>query len=202
MSIFPETNETLIAQVKDLGDGASWSEFVGIYSPTIMQMARRRGMQEADALDVIQQVFVAIAKSIKGWVPMQGGPPFRAWLAAIARNTITNALARQPQDRAAGGSSVIERLHSLPNPHAMEATLAELSRETQHQAVLWAVEQIRHEFSDEVWQSFWRTAIEGQAVAEVSAFLNRSSGSIYVARYRVISRLKEKVQEVSQAWEG
>lgn len=198
MNLFPETNETLIARVKDLSDGASWAEFVGIYQPVVFRMARRRGMQEADALDVIQQVFVSVAKSIDDWSPIASGPPFRAWLATIARNAITNALGRRPQDLAVGGSSVFQQLQALPNA---EATRSELLRETQLQIVLWAAEQIRHEFSDEVWASFQLTAIEGQSVTEVARSLNRSPGAIYVARYRMIARLKEKVQEVSYSWE-
>ncbi|MEZ6092306.1 MAG: sigma-70 family RNA polymerase sigma factor [Pirellulaceae bacterium] len=197
--MFPETSESLIAQVKDLGDGASWTEFVGIYQPVILRMARRRGLQQADALDVVQQVFVSVAKSIEDWSPVAGGPPFRAWLATIARNAITNALTRQPHDRAVGGSSVIDQLHALPSA---EATRSELLREARHQIVLWVAEHIRHEFSDEVWLSFQRTAIGGESVAEVARSLNRSTGAIYVARYRVIARLKEKVQEVSHTWES
>jgi len=199
MTMFPETSESLIAQVKDLGDGASWTEFVGIYQPVILRMARRRGLQQADGLDVVQQVFVSVAKSIEDWSPVAGGPPFRAWLATIARNAITNALTRRPHDRAVGGSSVVDQLHALPS---VEATRSELLREAQLQIVLWVAEHIRHEFSDEVWLSFQRTAIGGESVAEVARSLNRSTGAIYVARYRVIARLKEKVQEVSHTWEN
>ncbi len=202
MSMFPETNETLIARVKDLSDGASWSEFVAIYQPVILRMAKRRGMQEADALDAIQLVFVSVAKSIEGWSPISNGPPFRAWLATIARNAITNALARRPVDVALGGTSVVGRLNSVPEHVAATATESEIRREARQQAVLWAAEQIRHEFSDDVWQCFWKTAIQGQPVAHVAKSHNRSTGSIYVARYRVVARLKEKVQEFSQAWEG
>lgn len=201
MSLFPETNEILIARVKDLGDGAAWSEFVGIYQPSIMRMVRRRGLQEADALDVIQQVFVSVAKSIESWSPVSGGPPFRAWLATIARNAITNALARKPIDGAQGGSSFVNQLQSIPAASSLAATRSELMRETKHQAVLWAAEQIQGEFSSDVWQCFWMTAIEGKSVAEVASMLNRSTGSIYVARYRVVARLKVKVHDLSLAWD-
>lgn len=202
MTLFPDTNETLIARVKDLADSASWTEFVGIYQPVILRMAKRRGMQDADALDVVQQVFVSVAKSIEAWEPINGGPPFRAWLAKIARNAITNGLSRRPTDTAAGGSSVIERLQLVPQQASLDAMRSELDRETQQQAIRWAAEQIRNEFSDDVWLSFWRTAIEGETIATVAASLNRTEGSIYVARYRVITRIKQKVQELSHSWEN
>lgn len=198
MSLFPDTNETLIARVKNLGDGISWSEFERIYRPVILRMAKKRGMQDADALDVIQQVFVSVAKSIESWTPIASGPPFRAWLSTIARNAITNALARRPSDLATGGTSVANHLQLLPDKCTLGETQCELVRETRHQAVLWAAEQIRHEYSDDVWDCFWRTAIEGESVSDVAASFKRSAGSIYVARYRVIARLKEKVQELSE----
>ncbi len=201
MSLFPETNAALIAKVKDLGDGHSWTEFLGIYEPAIAQMARRRGMQDADVSDVVQQVLTSVARSIEDWMPRDGGPPFRAWIAAIARNAISNALARKPIDAATGGTSAFARLHSLPAQASLDATRAELDGEARKHAVLWAAEQIRHEYSPEVWQCFALTALHGRSVSDVAAELNRSSGSIYVARYRIIARLKEKVQELSQAWD-
>ncbi|XZE22031.1 RNA polymerase sigma factor [Pirellulaceae bacterium SH449] len=201
MTNFPETSETLIARVKNLGDVDSWSEFVGIYQPTILRMAKRRGLQDADALDVAQQILISVSHSISSWSPDLDAPPFRAWLVTIARNAITNALSRKPIDSAWGGSSVISQLNSLPEPSSIEETRAELSRETRNQTVLWAANQIRNEYSPSVWQAFWLTAIEGQPIAEVAKVLNCSTGSIYVARYRVVARLKEKVHELTQDWE-
>ena len=89
MHEFPDTSHSLISRVKDLGDGAAWTEFLGIYQPVVFRMARRRGLQDADAQDVMQQVFLSIARSIEGWTPGDLQPPFRAWLTTIARNAIT-----------------------------------------------------------------------------------------------------------------
>ena len=110
MPDFPETNPSLIARVKDLGDGVAWTEFLGIYQPVVFRMARRRGLQDADAQDVMQQVFLSISKSIDGWTPRASQPPFRAWLTTIARNAITKALTRRPRDAATGSSSIAELL--------------------------------------------------------------------------------------------
>ena len=49
MSAFPETNYTLIDRVKDIGDGASWIEFLGIYQPVVYRMARPRAREEGRA---------------------------------------------------------------------------------------------------------------------------------------------------------
>ena len=198
MPEFPETSHSLIARVKDLGDGAAWDEFLGIYQPVIFRMARRRGLQDADARDVIQQVFLSISMSIEGWTPGDLQPPFRAWLTTIARNAITKALTRRPRDAATGSTSMVELLDAQPDP---QATTAEILAEARKELIRWATEQIRSEFSEATWNVFWRTAIEGVPIADVAKSTGRSAGAVYVARYRVIARLKEKVLEVSQLWD-
>jgi RNA polymerase sigma-70 factor (ECF subfamily) len=198
MPEFPETSHSLIARVKDLRNGAAWTEFLGIYQPVIFRMARRRGLQDADAHDVIQQVFLSISKSIEGWTPGDLQPPFRAWLTTIARNAITKALTRRPRDVATGSTSMVELLDAQPDS---QETTAEILAEARKELIRWATEQIRSEFSEATWNTFWRTAIEGVPITEVAKSTGRSAGSVYVARYRIIARLKEKVLEVSQLWD-
>ena len=198
MPEFPETNHSLIARVKNLADGASWVEFLEIYQPVVFRMARRRGLQDADAQDVIQQVFLSISRSIDGWTAGDDKPPFRAWLATIARNAITKSLTRRPRDVATGSTSMMEVLDAQLDP---EATTAEIQAEARREIVRWAAEQIRDEFSAGIWTAFWQTAIEGIPIADVARATGRSPGSIYVARYRVAARLKEQILEVSQHWD-
>lgn len=198
MPDFPETSYSLIERVHDLADDTSWVEFLGIYQPVVYRMARRRGLQDADAQDVIQQVFASIAKSIDGWKAGPDRPPFRAWLTTVSRNAITNALARKPRDRGAGSTSVVNQLHAQSTP---EDTTTEIIKETRRQMVHWASEQIRSEFTEQTWEIFWKTSIEGVAVAEVASSTGRSVGAVYVTRHRVLARLKEKVAEMSQHWD-
>jgi RNA polymerase sigma-70 factor (ECF subfamily) len=195
---FPETNHSLIARVKDLGDGASWLEFLGIYQPVVYRMARRRQLQDADAQDVMQQVFLSISMSIENWEPGEGRPSFRAWLTTIARNAITKALSRRPRDRATGTTSAAD---ILENQRAAEATASEILAEARREIIRWATEQIHSEFSEDIWQLFQQTAIDGVPIADVANSTGRSAGSIYVARFRIIARLKEKIQEVSRHWD-
>jgi len=180
MPDFPETDHSLIARVKDLADGTSLSEFLGIYQPIVFRMARRRGMQDADAHDVMQKVFVSIAQSIQRWTAQSGQPPFLAWLTTVARNAITKALTRRPFDEATGSPAVLDLLEG----HAdTAATTSELLDEGRRGVVRWATDQIRSEFSTETWKIFWQTAIEGISNTYVAAATGRSRGAIAVARF-------------------
>ena len=198
MPDFPETDHSLIDRVKDMSDGASWLEFMGIYQPVVYRLARRRGMQDADAQDVAQQVFSSIARSLEGWMPGKDQPPFRAWLSTIARNAITTALTRRRPDQGTGSSSVADAMDRLPSAGQTDA---ELIMEARRAIVRWASEQIRPEFSELTWDIFWKTAMQDVSVAEVSKSSGRSIGAIYVSRHRVLARLKEKIAEVSNHWE-
>ncbi len=199
MSDFPETSHSLIARVKDPADGGAWTEFLEIYRPVVYRMARRRGMQDADAQDVTQRVFLAISQAIDGWEPGADRPPFRAWLVTVARNAITKALSRSRPDVGAGTSSLMELLKAQPSGDP--ETTAELVLEGRREALRWASEHIRAEFSESTWKLFWQTAVEGSSVAEVAVATGRSAGAIYMARFRVLQRMKQKVQEVSQNWD-
>jgi RNA polymerase sigma-70 factor (ECF subfamily) len=143
-------------------------------------------------------VFLSISRSIEGWTADEDQPPFRAWLTTIARNAITKALTRRPRDAATGSTSVLELLLRKPLP---ESTPEEILAETRKEVVRWAAEQIRPEFSAETWKVFWQTAIEGVPIADVAKSSGRSPGAIYVARFRVIARLKETILEVSRHWD-
>jgi RNA polymerase sigma-70 factor (ECF subfamily) len=196
---FPDTSHSLIARVKDLADGAAWTEFLGIYRPVVYRLARKRGMQDADAQDVTQRVLLSVSQAIDGWKPGPNGSPFRAWLVTVTRNAITKALSRSLPDVGAGASSVMELLDALPADDPQST--AEFFLESRREALRWASERIRAEFSETTWMLFWETAVKGSSVAEVAATTGRSTGAVYMARFRVLQRLKQKVQEVSQQWD-
>ena len=93
MTGYPETRASLIIQVKDPENQEAWQEFVAIYQPVIYRTAISRGLQDADAHDLSQQVLTAVAGAINRWEP---NSRFRHWLRRITRNAILNALNRRP----------------------------------------------------------------------------------------------------------
>ena len=199
MSQFPETNHSLIARVKNLGDGASWVELMGIYQPVVYRVAKHRGLQDADAHDVMQQVFVSIAGAIERWEPSEELPPFRAWLTTITRNAISKALSRRPRDRATGSTSVMEQLNAVADTG--ESSDEEFAIEARRQMFRWAAQRIRIEFTPATWDMFWRTSVMGESVSDVAAAAERTTGAVYIARHRVIARMKEEVADLSNQWE-
>jgi RNA polymerase sigma-70 factor (ECF subfamily) len=193
----PTTRPSLVLRLRDLDDEVAWAEFVEIYEPLIYQLARRKGLQDADARDLCQDVLRAVASAIGRWDPDPAKGRFRAWLFRIARNVLVNFLARQGrQARGSGRTSVQELLEDLPAADAPAE--AEFAAEFRHRAFQWAAERVRHEFTASTWQAFWRTGVEGRPVAEVARELGLSVAAVYVARSRVLARLRDRVRQLAE----
>lgn len=188
----PATRRSLIVKLRDPADSAAWGEFVALYEPLVYRLARRKGLQDADARDLCQEVFRAVAGSVDRWEPGRGS--FRGWLSRIARNLLINFLTRgRSQPRGTGDTSMQELLEA--HPAADPAATALFEAEYERRVFQWAAGEIQSEFTASTWQAFWQTAVLGGAPAAVAAELGLSIGAVYVARSRVLARLKRRIEQ-------
>jgi RNA polymerase sigma factor (sigma-70 family) len=195
MTESPETRQSLIVRLKDRCDQQAWGEFLEIYRPLVYRLAVAKGLQHADAEDIVQQVFSSVAGALDRWQPDSGRARFRTWLTTIARNAIVNALTRRARDRASGDT--IER--DLLAGYAGDDEESQLLlMESRREVFQWAARRVREEFEAHTWDAFWLTAVEGREVDEVAGLIDKKPGAIYAARSRVMRRLKQVVAE----WEG
>lgn len=192
----PETRDSLILRLSDANDAAAWEAFAAIYEPMLLRLARRWGLQDADARDLIQDVLAAVARSIERYEPQQQSGSFRGWLAQIARHKFADMLAgRKRQAVGSGQTDVHLWLAQLPDP---SATASRWDWELRRELFQWAARVVAQATHRQTWEAFERTAIQGQPVAEVAKQLGISAGQVYVARSRVLSRLRQAVQAWSE----
>lgn len=191
MAVLPETRSSLLLRLRDAGDVAAWDELLEIYGPLVYRLARGRGLQPADADDLVQEVFGAVARAIAKWLDDPKRGPFRAWLLRIARNSAINLLTR-PKRRGAGFRSLDDEDVAAPSDseHEEEAFDFEYRREV----FRWAAAQVQDAVAPKTWRAFWETAVEQRAVPAVAAELEMTEGSVYIARSRVLARLRECVR--------
>lgn len=195
MSPTPETRASLVVRLRSVRDEAAWGEFLTIYEPLILRLLRKHGLQDSDSRDVCQQVLSAVARDIEQWKPDGAKESFRRWLFQIARNRVIKFLVRERRGASAkGGTDAQLVLDGLPD--ARESLSAEFEKEYRQQLLLCAAEQIRGEFRETTWAAFWRTCIDGRSVAEVADELGTSAGNVYVARSRIMARLRTRVSEL------
>jgi RNA polymerase sigma factor (sigma-70 family) len=193
----PSTRVSLLVRLRDPRDERSWSEFVDIYTPLVYRLARRRGLQDADAADLTQDVFRAVASAIDRFDHDPARGAFRAWLFRIARNLTINALAaRQRQVRGTGDRAVSRRLDELPA--APTEASAEFDLEYRRRLFDWAAARVRAEVSDTEWQAFYLTGVEGREPRDVAVTLATSVGTVYSYKSRVMARLRRLIEQVER----
>ena len=115
------TSASLIMRVRDQSQEA-WSELVNLYAPLVNRWCLRKGVNEVDAADVMQEIFLSVANSLDRFqcgdaVQLQPGS-FRAWLWTIARRRIADWYRRKDtRQSAVGGSSNLRRCQAQIDPH-------------------------------------------------------------------------------------
>jgi len=202
MAEAPITRVTLLVRIKDAKDVAAWTEFIELYGPVVYGFARKRGLQDADAADMVQDVMRSVARNAEklDYDPKRG--TFRGWLYTVTRNKIYNFLtANRNRPKAVGDSSSQERLDSLPDKDDNHEREWEL--EYQRRIAARAMERVKGEFQESTWAAFWGTAVEGRPAQEVGAKLDMTPGAVYVAKSRVLARLRDESQQLmaeNEAW--
>ncbi|MCA9082479.1 MAG: sigma-70 family RNA polymerase sigma factor [Planctomycetaceae bacterium] len=189
----PETRHSLLLRVRDPKDQGAWEEFVQIYRPVILRIAACKGLQSADAEDLAQTVMLAISRAVERWTPDPERGRFRTWLHKVANNAILNALTRGVNGRTVNQVSIEQLLNEPPEREGPDTDL--LQTEYRREIFRQAAAEIRKEFSNDTWNSFWQTAIDGLDVDEAARQLNRTRGSVYASRSRVMKRLRQVIEK-------
>jgi RNA polymerase sigma-70 factor (ECF subfamily) len=194
MNEIPQTRESLLLQLGMHSEDA-WSEFLSVYEQALYRFCRAKGLQDADANDVLQGVLTAVLKRIPSWDPDSSKGSFRGWLFRVARNIAVDVIDRRAKKATASGDSqVAKMLLEVPDRESLQ----ELSFEDEYQKSLfdWASKQVKSEVREVTWMSFCLTAIDGHKAEQVAESLGIPVGSVYTAKCRVVARIRAKIADM------
>jgi len=193
VSITKTTRPSLLLRVRDLADAAAWDEFVEIYAPLIHRYALRRGLQDADAADIVQEVLREFARCVPRFDYDPAAGRFRGWLHTLTRRAVARQ-SRQPAARPlpAGSGEAGGPLETA------EASAEQAFDDAEYQRAVfaWAARQVRSEVKPHTWTAFWLTAVDQITAAEAARRLGITVGSVYVSKNRVLRRLQTLVAQV------
>ena len=181
MADIPATRASLLVRLRDRLDDGAWSEFVRLYAPVVYRFARRKGLQDADAADLSQEVLRSVSGSVAAFDPQRG--PFRGWLFTLAHRRLYDFVQRSQRNE------TVQLLDELPARGEEESW----NHECERQLFTLAAELIRPAFSETTWQAFQLAAVAGKSGQEVAGSLGISIAAVYLAKSRVMVKLKAEV---------
>jgi RNA polymerase sigma-70 factor (ECF subfamily) len=181
-----KTSVSLLERLRRPGEAEAWRRFVQLYTPVLYEWARRLGLRGDDAADLVQDVFLVLVEKLPQF-DYDPAKRFRGWLWTVIRNKL-----REKQRR-----------RKLPMANLQEGELDEVPDSDQI-AGLDEIEYRRYlvgrvfqlmqaEFSPTVWQACWEYVVRERPAAEVAAALGINVGSVYAAKCRVLSRLRQEL---------
>lgn len=181
------TPASLLQMLQQSPEDEAWAQFVRLYTPLLLYWARRLGLPEDEAADLVQEVFVVLVRKLPEFHYEPGGS-FRAWLKTIAVNKWRDHCRRprRPQQ--------LDEDRPVPSrDDSLEEVILFDEAEYRRRLVAQAMELMREDFNPVTWQAFWEHGVEGRPAADVAAELKLSAGAVYSAKFRVLDRLRKEL---------
>jgi RNA polymerase sigma-70 factor (ECF subfamily) len=178
------TPVSLLERLRRPNEPEAWGRFVALYTPLIFTWARRVGLQESDAADLVQDVFALLVQKMPHFVHDRQGS-FRAWLKTVTLNQ-WRANCRRAATRREGPGP-------LPDVAAPDELEAFWEAEYRQHVAAQALRVMRTDFEPQTWQACWEVVVDGQPAAQVARRLGVSVGTVYAAKCRVLARLREEL---------
>jgi RNA polymerase sigma-70 factor (ECF subfamily) len=184
-----ETPGSLLERLKLPAQEAAWDRFVRIYTPFIFHWARQAGLQPADAADLVQGVLTTLIQKLPEFT-YDRQKSFRAWLRTITLNQWRDFCRR----RALRSCQGVAEDFSDAAVSGGQDSFAEAEYRTY--LVARALELMRSEFQENTWRACWEFVACGRSVAEVARELGISENAVYLAKGRVLARLREELKDL------
>lgn len=179
-----DTPASLLERLRGPADPEAWARFVHLYTPLLAFWAGRAGLQEADAADLIQDVFTLLLKKLPE-LAYDPNKSFRAWLRTVTLNRWRERC--RAAVRVSGGEAA---LAEVACPDGAEAFW---EAEYRQHLVGQALRLMQAQFAEATWQACWKTVVDGTPAAQVAAELGMTAGAVRVARFRVLARLRQEL---------
>jgi len=185
-----DTHSTLLLRLKDGKDEAAWRSFNDLYQPMLVHYAQARGLDRAEAEDAAQQCVEAVLKQIGQY---QHHGSFKTWLRAIAENKVRDRF--RARGREVHADSAL--LSALPDQGETPEQVWEQQWRSAH--FHYCAELVRREVAENTYAAFVSYAIQGRPAEEVADQLGLSLNQVYVAKHRVLDRIRTLLAELTVA---
>lgn len=181
-----DTPASLLVKLRQPGDEAAWQRFVQIYAPLLYHVSGKLGMHGDDASDLVQDVFAVLVRCLPDFA-YDRGKSFRAFLKSILLNKWRDLKRRK-------AASPIESAGGNP-PEAFVPDDVDAIAEDEYRDHLLkqALRIMQSDFEPTTWRACWAVVVEDRPAAEVARELEMTVNAVYLARSRVLYRLRQEL---------
>jgi len=181
-----KTPASLLERLREPFDPDAWSRFVTLYTPLIYAWACRARLQEQDAQDLVQDVFITLLRVLPTFT-YDRDQSFRRWLRTVTLNTWRN-------DRKRAGNRLLRGAADAGQVAVPDDLEAMWEAEYRQHVVTRALCVMRADFQETTWKACWEMVVAGRPAADVAAELGLTVGAVYAAKVRVMNRLREELR--------
>lgn len=182
------TSAGLLEQLKDPNPGDAWHRMVSIYGPLIFLWAKAKRLSAEDAADLMQDVFLTLTRELTDW-QYDPNRSFRGWLRTIVERRAIDLLRKNAKHRADTAFDVEQLISD-------ESSDLFVEHEFRQHVIRTAFESISHEFQPAIWQAAYRQLVLNQPARQVAEELQLTLNSVYLAKSRVLARLRRVLTEL------
>lgn len=188
------TTQVKLLQQAGSNDHAAWELIHDIYRPLIGSWFRAQLGRTPDIEDLTQEVFATVARELPNFDHNGQSGAFRRWLRTICMNRLLGYRRQQEtRGRAVGGSDFQKNLQQISS---MEDPERAWDHEHQTTVLRFLMNQVAPHFESQTLQIFRALTSEEKQAPEVAAELGISLGSVYVARSRVLRKMREEALRI------
>jgi len=177
------TKASLLIRLRQPDEPDAWEQFVHLYTPLLLYWARKLGLQDEDAADLVQDVLLQLVRKMPEF-RYEPGRTFRGWMRTVLMN--------KWRDRPRRGDAAPLDSQAEPAAHADNDDLEE--REYRLYILGRALRLMVDDFEPATWQACWETVVCGRPAAEVAAELGITVNAVYLAKSRVLGRLRQDLE--------
>lgn len=201
------TRASLLDRLKDPDDSASWNEFYGLYRELIYSVARRAGLAEQEAAEVVQDTLISVAKKMPEFTYDPAKDSFKGWLLTVTRWRIRDQLEKRAREAKSiqarplytteeqgTRTATIER---VPDPAGFDVAVV-WEEEWEKHLLQAALARIKRQAHPQHYQIYHLNVILGQSPREVARALNVSVAQIYLAKHRVGMLIKKELRALKK----
>ncbi|HQU44233.1 MAG TPA: sigma-70 family RNA polymerase sigma factor [Pirellulales bacterium] len=179
------TSISLLRRLQHAGTDQDWRRFVGLYTPLLFHWVRQTGLRPPDDADLVQDVFALLVEKLPLF-DYDAKQSFRGWLQTVVRNKVRDRLRRKSLPQEYNPAELAKAVDAMGEPDGGE-------REHQMFLAATALRIMRSEFHETTWKACWEFVVGGRPAAEIAAELGISENGVYVAKCRVMRRLRKEL---------